>query len=139
MKHLTTLCLLAFSLAVQAQSENTSLQLTSVGNHAAQASPVPAGEPELLSLETWPRYSSRSALLVQAGMAAARQGMKPGIYLIRVRFTVGADGKVYKAGICGQSRGFGLEDAALQLLRESGAWMPVEGWVQVPVRIHVFE
>ncbi|RYY88242.1 MAG: hypothetical protein EOO15_09585 [Chitinophagaceae bacterium] len=96
--------------------------------------------------DKWSKYVNSSALVLNAGMEAAKQGLKTGHYVVTVRFAVNADGSVGESRTMGQPIGYGLEDAALSLVKSSGKWTPahIEGrdtksWLQLNVRFHVFE
>jgi TonB family protein len=79
-------------------------------------------------------------------MEAAQNGLATGHYLVTVRFVVNADGSVGEARTLGTKVGYGLEEAAIALVKGSGKWTPanVEGVntksaMQLQIRFHVFE
>ncbi|RYY60795.1 MAG: hypothetical protein EOO12_14945, partial [Chitinophagaceae bacterium] len=96
--------------------------------------------------DKWSRYVNSSALVLNAGLEAAKQGLKAGFYVVTVRFAINADGSVGESRTIGKEVGYGLEQAALQLVKNSGKWTPanIEGrdtksWLQLAIRFHVFE
>ncbi|RYD94295.1 MAG: hypothetical protein EOP50_09740 [Sphingobacteriales bacterium] len=93
--------------------------------------------------DKWSRYVNSSALVLNAGMEAAKQGLDEGFYNVTVRFAVHADGTVSEVRTIGKTPGYGLEDAALYLVENSGKWVPgtsdARSWLQLTIRFHVFE
>lgn len=151
MKHIFLAALLALTgSAAFAQTDTERQNLQDVRSYLATSDYVypyvdtppffPGGN------DKWSRYVNSSALVLNAGLEAAKQGLKPGFYMVLVRFAVNADGSVGESRIISKEVGYGLEDAALSLVKNSGKWTPanIEGrdtrsWLQLPIRFHVFE
>ncbi|GAB4094432.1 energy transducer TonB [Flaviaesturariibacter terrae] len=151
MKHSLLFCLLAlFGSSAFAQTAAERQNLQDVRSYLANSDYVypyvdtppffPGGN------DKWSRYVNSSALVLNAGLEAAKQGLQPGFYVVTVRFAINADGTVGETRTIGRQLGYGLEDAALTLVKNSGKWTPanIEGrdaksWLQLNIRFHVFE
>ncbi|TCJ14490.1 hypothetical protein EPD60_10915 [Flaviaesturariibacter flavus] len=151
MKNTLLIGLLALcGFTAQAQTQTEKQQLTSMRAYLAESDYVypyvdtpplyPGGQ------DKWSRYINGNSILLNAGMEAARKGLATGHYVVTVRFAVNADGSVGEVKTLGNKIGYGLEDAAIALVKSSGKWTPanVEGsdtksWVNLQIRFHVFD
>ncbi|GAA4337238.1 energy transducer TonB [Flaviaesturariibacter amylovorans] len=94
--------------------------------------------------DKWASYVNSNTLLATAGEEAAREGLATGIYQVIVRFAVNKDGSVSDIKTTGKPIGYGLEDAAMSLVKNSGKWTPahIEGentrsWMNLAIRFRV--
>jgi TonB family protein len=137
-------------LSANSQTITEKQQLSSMRSYLAQSDYVypyvdtppmyPGGD------EKWSKYVNGNSIVLNAGMEAAQKGLATGHYLVTVRFRVNEDGSVGEVRTLGSKVGYGLEEAAIALVKNSGLWTPanVEGsskksWMQLQVRFHVFE
>lgn len=140
--------LAAFCSSTRAQSPSTAKQLSAARSFLASTDIVypyidsrpmyPGGE------EKWEAYVERSGIIQNAVKEARKQQIAAGVYHVIVRFEVKADGSIGETKVISRPVGYGLEDAALKLVRESGKWTPanIEGQdtkslVQLPVRFTI--
>jgi hypothetical protein len=151
MKNTLLVGLLALcGFTASAQTETEKQQLTSARAYLAESDYVypyvdtppmfPGGR------DKWSRYISGNSILLNAGLNAARKGLTPGHYVVNVRFLVNADGSIGEVRTLGEKIGYGLEDAAIALVKGSGKWTPanIEGvdsksFLQLQIRFFVFD
>jgi TonB family protein len=94
--------------------------------------------------EKWNAYVLGSPVLTSAIEKAKQENMPAGIYQVTVRFTVGQNGTIADAKTVGKPYGYGLEEAAIRLVKESGKWTPAniegensKGTLQLPIRFAI--
>ncbi|RYZ20710.1 MAG: hypothetical protein EOO16_15685 [Chitinophagaceae bacterium] len=151
MKNTLLIGLMAFcGFTAQAQTNVEKQQLTSMRAYLAESDYVypyvdtppmyPGGT------DKWSRYINSNSILLNAGMEAAQKGLATGHYIVSVRFAVNPDGTVGETKTLGNRIGYGLEEAAVALVKGSGKWTPanIEGaetksWVNLQIRFHVFD
>jgi TonB family protein len=149
MKNIFFACLLAaFFNSAKAQSPATAKQLSAARSFLASTDIVypyidskpmyPGGDAK------WEEYADKSGIVQKAVAEARKNNIPAGSYNVIVRFAVKADGTIDQAKIISKPVGFGLEEAALKLVRESGKWTPanIEGkeakaFIQLPVRFTI--
>ena len=90
--------------------------------------------------EAWRKYVLSSGIFKTALENAKTSGTPAGTYTVIVKFAVLADGSVSNVSTVNKSVGYGFEEAAIKLVKESGKWIPanVEGeerrsWIKLPV------
>jgi hypothetical protein len=150
MKKTLSLCLAAFSfVAASAQNAQQLKQLEAERKFLASTDvvyPYIDTSPGYLGgNEKWTRYVNNAAHMKAAIEKAKQQSIPDGSYTVIVKFAVNADSTVGDAKVISKPVGFGLEEAALQLVKESGKWIPahIEGkhqrsYLQVPVRFAIY-
>jgi|GEM_PF-1779980 len=79
--------------------------------------------------EKWNQYVLSSPVIKKAVENAKAQQLAPGNYTVVVKFAIGADSLVRDVKIVSKPIGYGLEQAAIELVKNSGKWIPanVEG------------
>lgn len=149
MKSVALLLLFAgASFAGVAQTETQAKQLTSARAYYAYSSaPYPyidSGPAFPGGKEKWNNYVTTTAVFKAAVEKAKQQNMPMGVYTVIIRFAVNADGSVSDIKTLGKPFGYGLEDAAIQLIKNSGKWTPAniegentKGYLQMPIRFSI--
>ena len=94
--------------------------------------------------EKWVQFLDSTRILEKAMGEARKQKLPGGVYTITVKFAVNTDGSTGDFRIVGKPIGYGLEEAVVQLVKESGKWTPanIEGtparaWMQFPIRFTI--
>jgi hypothetical protein len=79
--------------------------------------------------EKWNRYVMSSSVIKKAIEDAKAQNMPAGNYTVIVKFAIGADSTVQDVKTINKTIGYGLEAAAIELVKGSGKWIPanIEG------------
>ncbi|MDB5253500.1 MAG: hypothetical protein JWP27_2669 [Flaviaesturariibacter sp.] len=149
MKRVAMIAVLAVAgLAASAQSPTEVKNLNAARAYLAQSDAVypyvdsapafPGGT------DKWTAYVLASPVLTEALAKAKEQNMPAGVYQVMVRFTVAANGSVADVKTVGKAYGYGLEEAAIRLVKESGKWTPAniegensKGTLQLPIRFAV--
>jgi hypothetical protein len=92
----------------------------------------------------WSSYVSGSDVIQKAIEKAKEQHIPSGKYTVIVKFAVKPDGTVGEIKTTSKPVGYGLEEAAKQLVAESGKWIPAhiegkytKGYVQLPVNFSI--
>jgi TonB family protein len=149
MKNIFLACLMAvLGGNAHSQSPATAKQLSAARSYLAATDIVypyidskpmyPGGEAK------WESYVDNTGIIQKAINEARKQHIAAGTYQVVVRFEVKADGTLGASKIVSKPVGYGLEDAALKIVRESGKWTPanIEGqnakaFVQLPLRFTI--
>lgn len=94
--------------------------------------------------EKWSKYISSNSVFKNAVEAAKEKGMPSGSYTIVVKFAVNPDGTVSDVKTVSKPLGYGLEEAAVKLIQDSGKWIPanIEGedrksYINFPVKFSI--
>ena len=94
--------------------------------------------------EKWNKYVSSSTVIRDAIANAKANKIPAGKYTVVVNFNILPDGKLASIKTKGKKLGYGLEEAAIKLIEESGKWIPghVEGLyrkseVNLPIHFHI--
>jgi TonB family protein len=94
--------------------------------------------------EKWSKYIESAPVFKNAVEAAKNKGIAEGSYTILVRFAINPDGSVGDVKAVSKPLGYGLEEAAVKLIQQSGKWVPanVEGkdvrsYVNFPVKFSI--
>jgi hypothetical protein len=94
--------------------------------------------------EKWNQYVLSSPVIKKAVEDAKAQGLAAGEYTVIVKFEVGVDSMVHTVKPINKPIGYGLEQAATELVKGSGKWIPahIEGknekaWLNLPVRFRI--
>ena len=150
MKQLLFICmLLSFTGAAMAQSASDIQKLnrnrqflatTDLANPYIDTPPFyPGGG------EKWNQYVLGSSIIKDAIEKASAQKATPGKYTIIVQFLVNADSTVSDVKTISRPLGYGLEEAAIQLVKESGKWIPAnisgtntKAYLKLPVHITLY-
>jgi hypothetical protein len=150
MKQLLLICvLLSFSGLAVAQSESDIQKLnrnrqflatTDLANPYVDTPPFyPGGG------DKWNKYVSGSSIITAAIEKATSEKAEPGKYTIVVKFMVNTDSTVSDVTTVNRAVGYGLEEAAIQLVKESGKWIPAnisgvstKAYVKLPVRVTLY-
>jgi hypothetical protein len=74
--------------------------------------------------EKWLYYQLTSPILKDAIKEAKKQKMPAGKYKLFVEFTVLPGGELTDIKTTNEPIGYGMEDAAIKLIQESGKWIP---------------
>ena len=95
--------------------------------------------------EKWNKYVMGSSIIKDAMEKASAQKAAPGKYTIIVKFLVNADSTVSDVRTISRPIGYGLEEAAIQLVKESGKWIPAniagsntKAYLKLPVHISLY-
>ncbi|MBD0331666.1 MAG: energy transducer TonB [Chitinophagaceae bacterium] len=72
----------------------------------------------------WFEYLTRSTILHHAIEKAREKNIPAGTYPILVTFTVNTDGSLSNIKTLSKKAGYGLDEAAVKLVKESGKWIP---------------
>lgn len=90
--------------------------------------------------EAWRKYVLSSGILKTALDKAKASGTPSGTYTVVVKFAVLPDGSVGHVTTINKPVGYGFEEAAVKLVRESGKWIPAniegedrKGWIKLPI------
>lgn len=94
--------------------------------------------------EKWSRYVDSCNLMAETIRKAKEQKVPTGRYTVVVRFAVNADSTLSDIKPVSKKVGYGFEEAAVELVRGSGKWVPahVEGrhiksYIQLPVNFTI--
>ena len=95
--------------------------------------------------EKWNKYVLSSTVIKDAIEKASEQKATAGKYTIIVKFMVNTDSTVSDVTTVSRPIGYGLEEAAIQLVKESGKWIPAniagvntKAYLKLPVRITLY-
>ena len=79
--------------------------------------------------EKWTNYQKTSPVLKDALRKAKEQRIPIGRYTINLKFKVNPDGSVSEVKTTNKPIGYGLEEAAISFIQDSGKWLPanIEG------------
>lgn len=96
--------------------------------------------------EKWSSYVTNSSIMKEAIDKARAQKIPSGKYTVHIKFAVNTDGTVGDARTTSKPVGYGLDEAAVKLVRGSGKWIPanIEGenkkaYLQLPVNFTIVE
>jgi TonB family protein len=150
MKNILIACIFSAGICTtaMAQSAATSQQLSAARSYLSESGMVypyidsapmyPGGE------QKWEDYVNKTGLIDKTIAEARKKNIPSGVYTVVVKFAVNADGSIGDAKVLSKPIGYGLEDAALKLVKESGKWTPanIEGkdskaYVNFPVRFSI--
>lgn len=144
-------CLLATAaFTASAQTETEAKQLADARTYYANSS---AAYPYIDSPPLYPggngkleKYFTANAGMTDAIKKAKEAGAPMGIYTVMVRFAVNPNGSISDVKTLGKPVGYGFEEAALKLVKESGKWTPAnvegentKGYLQIPVRFAILD
>ena len=94
--------------------------------------------------EKWNKYVLASTTMQQAMESARAQNMIPGKYTVIVKFAVNPDSTLSDIQTINKPLGYGLEEAAIQLIKGSGKWIPANisgantrSYLKLPVNITI--
>ena len=94
--------------------------------------------------EKWIQYLDTATVLKNAIRKATEQGAPAGRHTVIVKFAVDENGNATGFQTINKAIGYGLEEAALQLVKGSGKWIPanVEGkntkaWMNLPIHFTI--
>lgn len=94
--------------------------------------------------EKWMQYLDTAAVLKNAIRKAKEQGAPAGRHTVVVKFAVDENGRAMDFQTTGKPIGYGLEEAALELAKGVGKWIPanVEGkntkaWLNLPINFTI--
>lgn len=151
MKRVILGCLLAtVAFTASAQTETEAKQLADARAYYANSS---AAYPYIDSPPLYPggngkleKYFITNVEMTDALKKAKDAGAPAGVYNVMVRFAVNTNGTVGDLKIIGKPVGYGLDEAALRLVKESGKWTPAniegentKGYLQIPVRFAILD
>lgn len=92
----------------------------------------------------WAKYIESNTVFKNAVETAKEKGMASGSYTIIVKFAVNPDGIVSDVKAISKPLWYGLEEAAVKLIQQSGKWIPanVEGgdrksYINFPVKFSI--
>jgi protein TonB len=136
------------SLASFAQSETEAKRLADARAYYAKSDFVyPYVDSAPLfpgGVEKWNSYINSTTVFTDAVAKAKAQGMTAGVYTVMLRFAINADGTVGDVRTLGKAYGYGLEEAAIKLVKDSGKWTPAnvegeatKGYMQLPIRFSI--
>jgi TonB family protein len=94
--------------------------------------------------EKWIQYLDTATVLKQAIRRANEQGAPAGRHTVIVKFSVDENGNASDFQTTNKAIGYGLEEAAVELLKGVGKWIPanVEGkntkaWLNLPINFTI--
>ena len=94
--------------------------------------------------EAWSKYVTSSTVIKDAIVTAKLKGVPAGNYTVVVSFYILPDGKIQTVKTQGKPIGYGLDEAAVKLIKGSGKWTPahIEGkytrsLVNIPVHYQI--
>ncbi|MCW3073587.1 MAG: hypothetical protein JWP69_656 [Flaviaesturariibacter sp.] len=149
MKRLTFIALLAISsITALAQTEAEAKRLADARAYYAKSDfvyPYVDSAPAYPGgLEKWNKYVTTTTIFTDAVAKAKSQNMPNGVYTVMLRFAINPDGTIGDVKTMGRTYGYGLEEAAIKLVKESGKWTPAniegeaaKGFIQMPIRFAI--
>jgi protein TonB len=149
MKHVVFVLLFsATSLVSLAQSETEAKRLADARAYYAKSDfvyPYVDSAPAYPGgIDKWNSYVGSTSVFTDAVAKAKSQNMPAGVYTVMLRFAINADGTVGDVKTMGKPYGYGLEEAAIKLVKESGKWTPAniegeaaKGYMQLPIRFSI--
>ena len=94
--------------------------------------------------EKWNKYILESTVMQQAIESANARNMSPGQYTVIVKFAVNTDSTLSDIQTINKPLGYGLEEAAIQLVKGSSKWIPANmggantrSYLKLPVNITI--
>ena len=95
-------------------------------------------------IDKWNSYVNSTPVFTDAVAKAKAQNMPAGVYTVMLRFAINADSSVGDVKTVGKAYGYGLEEAAIKLIKQSGKWTPAniegeasKGYMQLPIRFSI--
>lgn len=151
MKRVILGCLLATAaFTASAQTDAEAKQIADARAYYANSS---AAYPYIDSAPAYPggnnkleKYFTGNADMAAAVKQAKQAGAATGIYTVVVRFAVNTNGSIADVKTVGKPVGYGLDEAAIKLVKDSGKWTPAniegentKGSIQLPVRFAILD
>jgi hypothetical protein len=94
--------------------------------------------------EKWSKYFYESDVIKKAIDKAKEQNIPSGNYTVVVKFAINPDSTIGDVKTVSKKVGYGLEEAAMKFVKDSGKWIPahVEGentksYLQLPVKFTI--